>query len=41
MKLNESRFFLNWQLPKEDAHALHQSSTDQERTSLLEKWIAR
>jgi hypothetical protein len=41
MKKNESRFFLNWQLPKEDALALHQSSSDKERTQLIEKWIAR
>lgn len=41
MKKNESRFFLNWQLPKEQAAALHLAQNDKERTQLLERWIAR
>ena len=41
MKRGESRFFLNWQLSKADAAALHQSKTDKERTALLEKWVSR
>lgn len=40
MKRNESRFFLNWQLPKDDARALHECSSDKERTQLIEKWIS-
>jgi hypothetical protein len=40
MKRGESRFFLNWQLSKNDAAALHQARTDKERTTLLEKWIS-
>jgi hypothetical protein len=32
MKRGESRFFLNWQLSKADAAALHQAKTDKERT---------
>lgn len=41
MNRNESRFFINWQLSKEDAATLHASKNDKERTNLLEKWIAR
>lgn len=41
MKRGESRFFLNWQMSKDEAAALHQSKTDRERTALLEKWISR
>ena len=39
MKKNESRFFLNWQLPKEDATALHHAASDQERSHALEQWL--
>lgn len=41
MKKSESRFFLNWQLSKDEAFALHQATSDKERTQLLEKWVAR
>jgi hypothetical protein len=41
MKRGESRFFLNWQMSKEDAAALHSTNTDKQRTAMLEKWIAR
>ena len=41
MKRGESRFFLNWQLSKADAAALHQAKNDKERTILLEKWVSR
>lgn len=41
MKKGESRFFINWQISKEDAQSLHQANSDKERTELLEKWIAR
>jgi hypothetical protein len=41
MKKGESRFFINWQINKEDASSLYKSNSDKERTALLEKWIAR
>ena len=41
MKKGESRFFINWQISKEEAQSLHQANSDKERTKLLEKWIAR
>ena len=41
MKKGESRFFINWQINKDEAQLLHESSSDKERTSRLEKWIAR
>lgn len=41
MKKGESRFFLNWQLTKEDQAALFKAGSDQDRTQLLEQWITR
>jgi hypothetical protein len=41
MKKGESRFFINWQISKEEAQSLHQANSDKERTQLLEKWIAK
>ena len=41
MKKGETRFFINWQISKEEAQSLHQANSDKERTQLLEKWIAR
>lgn len=41
MKKGESRFFINWQISKEEAQSLHQANSDKERTALLEKWIAK
>jgi hypothetical protein len=41
MKKGESRFFINWQISKEEALSLNQANSDAERTKLLEKWVAR
>jgi len=41
MKKGESRFFINWQMSKEEAGSLFNAVNDKERTGLLEKWIAR
>ena len=41
MKKSESRFFINWQMPKDDATLLYASTSDKERTQLLEKWVSR
>ena len=32
MKKGESRFFLNWQLPKEESATLYKAGNDKERT---------
>jgi len=32
MKKGESRFFINWQISKEEAQSLHQANSDKERT---------
>lgn len=40
MKKSESRFFINWQLSKDQAFSLYQATNDQDRTRLLEYWIS-
>jgi len=40
MKKSESRFFINWQLSKDQALSLYQATNDQDRTRLLEYWIS-
>ena len=39
MKKGESRFFLNWQMPKDTAMRLHMSTSDSEKTELLTEWL--
>lgn len=41
MKRSEARFFINWQMSRDDAEALHRATTDQERTTLLEQWMSK
>ena len=40
MKRSESRFFINWQMSKDDASSLFAANNDKERTAHLEKWMA-
>ena len=39
MKVGESRFFLNWQMPKSISTPLHKSTSDQERAQICQSWL--
>ena len=39
MKRGESRFFLNWQMPKEISKPLHNATSDYERSQICQSWL--
>ena len=39
MKRGESRFFLNWQISKDESAALHAARSEADRHKLVESWL--